>query len=183
MTRSMFALGFALLSGCATFPEGPSIRALPGTGKSMEEFRAADDACRQDSLERVRSKRPDLAVSETDQTHAVAATTGDATRGGSIMQDPVTASGTASAMRPETKDISARDLQHEYDYAYVRCMYVMGHRVPVPRQAIAPWSQHPSPSSASGSTPSDAYPKTPPRDSWYAPPPDFYPVPASRSDR
>lgn len=53
MPRLMLTLGFAFLSGCTTFPEGQSIRALPGTGKTFEEFRAADDACRQHSLERV----------------------------------------------------------------------------------------------------------------------------------
>jgi hypothetical protein len=185
MPRLMLTLGFAFLSGCATFPEGPSIRALPGTGKTFEEFRAADDACRQHSFEQVQGVRPDLGGTETDQKRAVSETAVAAARGGSMGagEDAVTESGTGSTMRPDLGAVSARDLQHRYDFAYVDCMYTKGHRVPVSGQVIAPSSQPALPPSDSGSPPSDAYPETPPRDRWYAPPPDFYPVPPSRSYR
>lgn len=118
MARSTFALGFLLLSGCATVPEGPSSVALPGTGKSVEEFRAADAACRQHALDAAAGK-------------------------------------------------GAGDAQHRYDSAYVQCMYAAGHRVPISGRMIAP----------------DADPATPPRDSQYAPPPDFYPIPPAPSYR
>jgi hypothetical protein len=67
VVKSKLALGLALISGCATLPEGPSITALPGTGKSLEEFRAADDACRQGSLERVRGVMPNLGLTSHDR--------------------------------------------------------------------------------------------------------------------
>ena len=35
-----------ILSGCATAPTGPSVLALPGTGRSFEDFRASDAQCR-----------------------------------------------------------------------------------------------------------------------------------------
>ena len=35
-----------LLSACATVPSGPSVMALPGTGKSFEQFQTDDVVCR-----------------------------------------------------------------------------------------------------------------------------------------
>ena len=32
-----------ILSGCATAPTGPSVLALPGTGRSFEDFRARSE--------------------------------------------------------------------------------------------------------------------------------------------
>lgn len=184
MPRLMFPLVFVLLSGCATLPDGPSIRALPGTGKTFEEFRSADDACRQNSFERVQGLGADLGVTETDQKRAGGETAVHAAIGEPMRaEDTETESRTGSATRPDTRDVSGRDLQHQYDSAYVKCMYLKGHRVPVSGQVIAPSSQSASPSSGAASPPSDAYPKTPPRDSWYAPPSDFYPVPPSPSYR
>ncbi|MDG0067765.1 hypothetical protein MMB92_27795, partial [Burkholderia sp. IO2] len=37
----------ALLGACAYLPSGPSVMALPGTGKSFDQFRADDGSCRQ----------------------------------------------------------------------------------------------------------------------------------------
>jgi len=46
----MLLLALLLLGACATTPKGPSVLALPGTGKSLDEFRADDMACRQYAL-------------------------------------------------------------------------------------------------------------------------------------
>ncbi|WP_374197265.1 glycine zipper family protein [Janthinobacterium sp. UMAB-60] len=35
-----------LLAACTVLPEGPSALALPGTGKSLEQFRVDDGRCR-----------------------------------------------------------------------------------------------------------------------------------------
>lgn len=35
-----------LLAACTVMPEGPSAMALPGTGKSLEQFRVDDGSCR-----------------------------------------------------------------------------------------------------------------------------------------
>ena len=40
-------LAVALLSGCATVPQGPSVMVLPGSSKSFEQFQVDDAACRQ----------------------------------------------------------------------------------------------------------------------------------------
>jgi hypothetical protein len=36
-----------LLAGCATVPTAPGVMALPGSAKSLDEFRSDDAACRQ----------------------------------------------------------------------------------------------------------------------------------------
>jgi hypothetical protein len=36
-----------LLGGCASVPSGPSVRALPGSARSADDFRTDDAACRQ----------------------------------------------------------------------------------------------------------------------------------------
>ena len=41
------ALLGVLLTGCATVPSGPSVMALPGSGRSFEAFQTDDVACRQ----------------------------------------------------------------------------------------------------------------------------------------
>ena len=41
----------ALLGACAYLPTGPSVMALPGTGKSFDQFRADDGSCRQYAFE------------------------------------------------------------------------------------------------------------------------------------
>lgn len=41
------AAGVGLLSACAVMPPGPSVMALPGTGKSFDQFQVDDGNCRQ----------------------------------------------------------------------------------------------------------------------------------------
>ncbi len=46
-SRVLLFLTISLLAGCATVPAGPSVMALPGPGKSLEQFHADDTFCRQ----------------------------------------------------------------------------------------------------------------------------------------
>ncbi|MGE5468373.1 MAG: glycine zipper family protein, partial [Ignavibacteria bacterium] len=49
MTTSLRPLALAgtlLLAACATVPSGPSVMALPGTGKTFDQFRFDDMQCR-----------------------------------------------------------------------------------------------------------------------------------------
>src|SRR5208282_3081267 len=47
MGRIISSLALLVLTGCATIPNGPSVRVLPGEGKTFEEFQADDAVCRQ----------------------------------------------------------------------------------------------------------------------------------------
>ena len=43
--KRLLVLSF-LLGGCASTPDGPSVLVLPGSGKSLDVFRADDAECR-----------------------------------------------------------------------------------------------------------------------------------------
>lgn len=46
-SRVLLLVAVSLLSGCTTVPVAPSVMALPGPGRSLEQFHADDTACRQ----------------------------------------------------------------------------------------------------------------------------------------
>ena len=67
MHRSMRVVSAAIatglvLSACMTAPTGPSIFALPGRDKTLEQFTAADGRCRQYATERVGALAQDSAL-------------------------------------------------------------------------------------------------------------------------
>lgn len=49
----------SLLAACASMPTGPSMMALPGSGKSFDKFRNDDNQCRQFAHERVNETSTD----------------------------------------------------------------------------------------------------------------------------
>ena len=46
-TAALVSICGLLLGACATVPAGPGLMALPGTGKSFEQFQIDDTVCRQ----------------------------------------------------------------------------------------------------------------------------------------
>jgi len=67
MHRSMRVVSAAIatglvLSACMTAPTGPSIFALPGRDKTLEQFTAEDGRCRQYATERVGAVAQDSAL-------------------------------------------------------------------------------------------------------------------------
>jgi hypothetical protein len=55
ISRVLVLLSLGLLGGCATMPAAPSVMALPGSGKSLEQFYADDTACRESAAQRTRA--------------------------------------------------------------------------------------------------------------------------------
>ncbi len=51
-SRVRLLVTVSLLSGCATIPAAPSVMALPGPGKTLEQFHAEDTLCRQWAAQR-----------------------------------------------------------------------------------------------------------------------------------
>jgi len=72
VVKSGFVAALVLLTGCATLPSGPSVTALPGSGKSFEQFRADDQACRHYGDEQVSGLTPARAQDEAVAKSAVA---------------------------------------------------------------------------------------------------------------
>ena len=61
MRLALFTVAI-LIGGCATAPTEPSVLALPGTGKSLEQFNTDDVECRQHAR-----PRPEAAGSWSEQ--------------------------------------------------------------------------------------------------------------------
>lgn len=126
-----------LLSACATIPSGPSIMALPGSGKSFDQFRDDDIYCKQYAHDQVQGTTPNRAsilsgAGTAALGTAVGAAAGAAFGGASgaaigagsgLLGGTLMGSGTARA----SGDIG----QQRYDIGYTQCMYGKGHRVPV----------------------------------------------------
>jgi len=176
---------FALLSGCATLPTGPSVNVLPAPGKSFETFKTEDETCRQWARQQTGTS-PQQAYDRNLATGAVAGTAIGAGLGaalGAISGHAGTgaavgaASGllVGSAAGSESGRAYGREAQKRYDNAYVECMYSHGNQIPgyEPRAAAA---QQPSAAPPPVEPPQDA----PPADAQYPdvqPAPEQYPAP------
>ncbi len=101
----------SVLGACTSMPSGPSVMALPGTNKSLDQFRGDDITCRQFALGQV--------------------------SGVSSHQASTTATASHPAPGTSSTSYAGDDAQQQYDAAYVQCMYASGHRVPVYSPMIA----------------------------------------------
>jgi hypothetical protein len=141
--------------------------ALPGTGKSFDQFRSDDAICRAFASERIggtsarRNADSSLARSAAAGT-AIGAVAGAAADGGHGAGVGAAAGLlVGSAIGASEADYSSYASQQQYDNAYVQCMYGYGHRVPVSGRLM-------SAPPAVNSAPPSAYPPPPP---GYLPPP------------
>lgn len=126
-----------LLAGCASVPTGPSVMALPGTGKNFEQFRRDDAECRQYALQQVGGADADQAAVNSGVRSAAVGTVVGAVAGAAIggRGSAGVGAGTGlvvgSMVGAETSQRSAYGTQRNYDNAYIQCMYAKGQRVPV----------------------------------------------------
>lgn len=133
-------LGAALLLGaCTSMPTGPSVMVLPGTGQSIERFRADDVWCRHDALAQIGGKSASEAARESAVSSAAVGTAVGALAGAAIggnSQGAAVGAGAGllmgSAVGSDAARASGYGTQRHYDNAYIQCMYAKGHRVPVP---------------------------------------------------
>ncbi|HLQ25131.1 MAG TPA: hypothetical protein VK138_04550 [Acidiferrobacterales bacterium] len=153
-----------LLGACATLPDGPSVLALPGTGKSFDQFRNDDGVCRQYAYEQLGGKTPNQASSESAARSAAVGTVGGAVAGAAIGGRNSAAAGAGTGLLIgslagiSAADASAYGTQRRYDYSYEQCMYAKGHRIPVSGRFIVK-SDHAS----SPALPPPPPPSAPPR--------------------
>lgn len=169
------ALGIALLlSACATTPNGPSAMALPGTGKSFDQFRYDDNYCRQYGLEQSGGTTANQAANDSLAKSAVVGTAIGAAVGAAAGGHEGAGIGAAtgllvgSAAGTGAAEASSYNAQQRYDNAYVQCMYAKGHRVPVSGRFVTeprPASHYPPP------PPPSRYVPPPPPPSYAPPPP------------
>lgn len=131
--------GALLLGACTVLPTGPSVMVLPGTGQSLDGFRADDAYCREYAFVLNGGKTADQAARQSAVTSAAVGTAVGAAAGAAIggnAQGAAVGAGAGllmgSAVGTDTARSSAYGTQRQYDNAYIQCMYSKGHRVPVP---------------------------------------------------
>lgn len=131
--------GALLLGACTVLPTGPSVMVLPGTGQSLESFRADDVYCREFAYIQNGGKTAEQAARQSAVTSAAVGTAVGAAAGAAIggnAQGAAVGAGAGllmgSAVGTDTARTSGYGTQRQYDNAYIQCMYSKGHRVPVP---------------------------------------------------
>ena len=138
--RHPMLLGAVLLLGaCTILPTGPSVMTLPGSGRTLESFRADDVLCRDYAYAQVGGKSATQAAQQSAVTSAAVGTAVGALAGAAIGGDSRGAAVGAgaglllgSAAGSDAARSSGIGTQRHYDNAYIQCMYSKGHRVPVP---------------------------------------------------
>jgi hypothetical protein len=162
LSRKVMLSGLVLLAGCVTAPTGPSIMALPGTGKSFEQFRMDDADCRQFALSQAEGTTAAQAGSGSGVRSAAVGTAVGAIAGAAFggSKGAGIGAGTGlllgSAGGVEAAQSSSYTVQHRYDNGYIQCMYAKGQKVPISGRYMQDLQDRPQ---GSGAAP---YPPPPP---------------------
>jgi hypothetical protein len=144
-----------VFTGCASVPVGPSVMALPGAGKSFEQFQADDAACRQWAQQQTGTAPGGLATQNTiggatigtllgaGVGAAIGAASGHPGTGAAVGAGAGLLGGTAvGASAGQTAGAS---VQHRYDNAYQQCMYAKGNQIQSRARVAAPRVTPPPP--------------------------------------
>ncbi len=167
LVKSVPLMSLLALGACVSMPTGPSMMALPGTGKSFEQFRFDDNDCRQYSYAQIGGNTPERAAADSGAKSAALGTLIGAAAGAAINGGQGAAVGAGVGLAggalagTGAADQSGRNLQYRYDIAYTQCMYAKGHKVPVTGRFV----------SNEGSAPAASTPPPPPPGSPPPPPP------------
>ena len=172
-TRVGVVAGALFLGACTVMPTGPSMLVLPGTGSSMDSFRFDDNECRQYAYAQIGGTTAQQAANQAAVGSAVVGTAIGAAAGAAIGGSQGAAVGAGvglaggSAVGANSGYASGYATQRQYDNAYIQCMYVKGHRVPVPANMAYPRTVRGSDAAGSGAgippPPPGAPPPPPPR--------------------
>lgn len=181
---TIISAGLAL-SACTSFPTGPGMLVLPGTGKSFDQFRFDEADCKQYASAQIGGKTANEAATESGVQSALVGTMIGTAAGALIggRNGAGVGAGTGllmgSMVGAGAAQGSGRNLQQRYDFSYQQCMYAKGHRVPVSgrldysRQSVRNSNYVPSPAPIRTiSSPSaDSFIPPPPPDGTPPPPP------------
>jgi len=158
-------LAVVLVGGCVALPVGPSVMALPGTGKSFDQFRYDDTLCRQYAYEQVGGQTANQAATDAAVSSAVVGTLLGAVVGAALDGSRGAGAGAATGLfiggtsGAGAAQHSAYGAQRRYDNAYIQCMYARGQKVPVSGRHVDVERQY------------FPYPERAPVPSYLAPPP------------
>lgn len=130
-------IGLLALGACTTIPPGPSAMALPGSGKSFDQFRADDFTCQQYAQQQNGGMTPNQAAADSGVRSAAVGALLGAVAGAAIngSHGAGVGAGTGLVMGglagTGAANASGYELQRRYDFSYQQCMYAQGHRIPV----------------------------------------------------
>jgi hypothetical protein len=111
--------------------------ALPGAGKSFDQFRSDDLECRDYAGMQVGGSNANQADAESIAKSAALGTVLGAAAGAAMGGRDAAGVGAGAGLAmgglagTGAGEASARGLQRRYDYAYIQCMYAKGDKVPV----------------------------------------------------
>lgn len=134
---SVLVAGVLLLGACTVMPYGPNVMVLPGTGQTMERFRADDFVCRDFALSQIGGRSSQQAANQAAVGSAVVGTAIGALAGAAIGGNQGAAVGAGAGLLiggsagSDAARAAGYGSQRQYDNAYIQCMYAQGHRVPV----------------------------------------------------
>jgi hypothetical protein len=138
--KFMLIMTLLAFSGCATLPTGPSVRVLPGQGKSFEQFQSEDVICRQWAGQQTGISAQEVAdqstVSGAAIGTAVGAGVGAAIGAASGHAGTGAAIGAGSGLLfgasagADSGRYYGYEAQRRYDIAYAQCMYAKGNQIP-----------------------------------------------------
>ncbi|MFT4561507.1 MAG: hypothetical protein ACI9BW_001248 [Gammaproteobacteria bacterium] len=166
--RSSIAALALVLGGCASYPIGPSVTALPGTGSTFDKFRIDDLNCQEyahqaaggNTGQAAQKSALDSAVVGTIVGAAagalIGAASGNAGAGAAIGGGSGLLLGSVAGS--DAYGISGSRSQERYDASYVQCMYGNGHQVPVPANVAAALSASAGPQAQPRSNIAYGYP-------------------------
>lgn len=181
--KTLLAVGlFILLAACASLPDGPSMPALPGSQKSLDQFAVDDGDCRNFAAAQLGGTTPQAAANQSAVGSAVAGAAVGAAAGGLI--DGSSGAGVGAGVGllygaligTSTSQGAYVATQQQFDGLYYACMYARGQKVPVPAHDVGRYrSLYESASPpAARSTPPTGATQPPP---GYRPPPPGMPPP------
>jgi len=187
---TLLAASSLMLGACTVLPTGPTVMALPGSGKSVGQYQVDAAECRQYADAVIAASGGGTAAAADNSAASTAAAgavfgaaagaiigsaTGNAGQGAAIGAGTGLLFG-AAAGSPYTA-MSSYQLQRGYDSAYLQCMYARGNRVPTrsyaggpsrpvylnnaPASATYPPPNTPPPPGVSGGTAPGASPTAP----------------------
>lgn len=138
LLKSFALVALLGLAACVSVPTGPAVMVLPGTGKSFDQFRFDDGACRQFAYEQIGGQTAALAQENSAVTSAVVGAAVGALAGAALGGNSSGAAVGAgvgllggSMAGAGAAQSSAYGAQQRYDIAYQQCMYANGHRIPM----------------------------------------------------
>lgn len=135
--RLLILLSTCILIACVNLPTGPSVMALPGSGKNFDQFRQDDNECREYAYQQIEGNTPRQSSRTSGVEGAVIGAGMGAAAGAAIGGGEGAAIGagigllTGALFGTSNATSSANISQQRYDNSYIPCMYAKGHHVPV----------------------------------------------------